>query len=634
MIFPLLRLELRQNVLSAASVAIAFFITLPIARLVSAATGLETAKALEAILSAWILIGLPLAAALIGASAGARAASSSAREREALLPVSPARRAGVSLGAAALLFLMCALLVFGTARLSISGLFTYEHGPLSNWGSDFWEGIPTSPLLHFAALDILFGSWLLAYLIGHGLAGGLLGLLLSLSTAAAIVCGYGLEMIYRESWNVSPFIPHAVSLAGFAVLAKLAVVFPNVSRRERGMRLRPLLFIPSLLAGPVVSWSLVGHVYTGLIQNFQDAEPSTAFTYQSLSEDAEASPASLAAQGKEILFHTARGGVLLASKDGLHPLIEEERAGLLDLLSGPYNILHLNNSFRDENGRLWFERYSLFYLEIWRVDSQKATRLWRSDGLYWLRIARLARRLLITRPGVGPKGPSYSLLDQYIRLGKKAPIITDIAAALDDGRKSPLLARIDCKGTCLRRKDGKSWRLPGKALSRESAFPHWAGGRPAYLIPYQRSNGKDAAALCLENGRVETIWSLRSTKTDFNNRFYALPDGTLYAYEPGDSIGIVDADGRFAGSLNFSPHRGKRKGQPDLVYRDGGSSWLVWDDDLLKIGPDGSMKAVHRLPGPRYDIRTMRDGVIVNTHSGLHFVDWTGKARRLGRLGV
>ena len=89
MIFPLLRLELRQNVLSAASVVIAFLITLPIARLVSAATGLETAKALEAILSAWILIGLPLAAALIGASAGVRAASPSARECEALLPGAP-----------------------------------------------------------------------------------------------------------------------------------------------------------------------------------------------------------------------------------------------------------------------------------------------------------------------------------------------------------------------------------------------------------------------------------------------------------------------------------------------------------------------------------------------------------------
>ena len=494
--------------------------------------------------------------------------------------------------------------------------------------------MPRSPFLAFGTLDVLLGSWLLAYLIGHGLAGGLLGLILTLSTAAAIVCGYGLEMLYNEDWYFPSFLPHALSLAGFAVLAKLAVVFPNVAKRERGVRLNLFLFISSLLAGPAVSWGVLERTYSGLIHNFQNAEPSAVFSYQSNDERAAAEPAALAAQGRRTAVHTVRGGLLMASKDGLRSLIKEERAGLLTLLAGPFGITRLDGSARDGKGLLWIERRDLSLQEIWRVDSEKAVMVQHTRYTSWPGISRLARRLLISSSRTSPKGLSYHILDDYARLGEKAPVIQGEQAAIDGGLKSPLVARVDCKGTCLRRKDGKTWRLPGAALSKDPAFPHWAGGRPVYLIPYRKSNGKDAAALCRDNGRVETIWSLRSTKTDFNNHFYALPDGTLYAYEPGDSIGILDANGHFAGSLDFSSLRGKRKGQPDLVYRNDGSSWLVWDDDLLEIAPDGSLRASHRLPESRYTVREMSDGLIVSTASGLYFVDWTGKSRRLGLLGV
>ena len=181
--FPLLSLELRKNRLSAASVTAAFLVTLPVARLVASVTGMEPAKALEAILIGWMLLGSPFAAALIASSVGAQTGSRTESDAEALLPVSPARRAGASLGAALLLLAaVTTLLVASAWALGALTPFLVSRDPAMNWARPFWEDSAMAPLFLFTLVDALLGCWLLSYVLGHAVAGGLLGSALTTAT--------------------------------------------------------------------------------------------------------------------------------------------------------------------------------------------------------------------------------------------------------------------------------------------------------------------------------------------------------------------------------------------------------------------------------------------------------------------
>ncbi|MBI3565669.1 MAG: hypothetical protein HY079_10775, partial [Elusimicrobia bacterium] len=154
----LLRLEFRRNRLSALSAALAFLATLPVCRLVSSTTGLEPRLAVEAALTAWMLVGAPLAAVLIGAASGAASASAEAVDAEAPLPLSAERRAAASMAAAFLLtaafaaFLLAASSLLGVAVERV--LSTHE----KNWGRSFWFSLEVSPLLAAACLDALAGA--------------------------------------------------------------------------------------------------------------------------------------------------------------------------------------------------------------------------------------------------------------------------------------------------------------------------------------------------------------------------------------------------------------------------------------------------------------------------------------------
>ena len=116
-----------------------------------------------------------------------------------------------------------------------------------------------------------------------------------------------------------------------------------------------------------------------------------------------------------------------------------------------------------------------------------------------------------------------------------------------------------------------------------------------------------------------------------NDRFYGLPDGTLYAYEPGDeSLAILGADGaparlRYAG---LRPKNAKPDSNPSLVHREGGRTWLIWGDSLIETGSGATAVSVRRL-ARLADYRVVDGGLLYDDGRGTRFAGWDGSARRL-----
>ncbi len=629
--FPLLNLELRKNRLSAASIAAAFFVTLPVARLVASATGMESANALATILIAWTFVGLPFAAALIGATAGAGTAADEAAAMEALLPVPSARRAAASLAAAAVLLALTAALLLTAAGLgNVLAPLLVPPDKAFNWGRPFWQNMPITCFFACLVADTLAASWTLAYLIRHGVAGGLLGpLLVVLEIFGVGIClGFRIE---HSEW-VSPLAGHEMALMCFLVFVKLLAV-PAAARLER--RPRPAarvaaLPVAALCAGPLAAWLMAGWLAYGVDGRVRLAEPALSFSYQSWYEDASPEPAALAASGRAAAVTTVRGGVLLAGKDGLRTMVPEEKSGIVDLLFRPFDRARLYGVLRDGRGRLWAQRFTLLDNEVWReADGVMVLgrRALRND---WSGLRLLSRRVVIDRYVTDPKSGSstsvYASGEDYVRLGNKAPVDAGLSGGIAAGEKTAGVARVACDGLCLRG-GSRTWRLPGKALSAGAVFPHWAGGRSAYLIPYADARGS-AAALCRENGTVEIAWRIGPQRE--RGDFFGLPDGTLYTREPGDTLGLIGADGRVS---SFRYGRLRPKGapldaRPALVRRAGGRSWLIWAGRLIEARDDGTFVSERTLPGLE-DFRALDAGLLFDDGRALRFLGWDGASRRL-----
>lgn len=230
----LLALELRKNVLAAASLGLAFVasLTLGALREESAAAGLGGA------LTLWRFIAVPLGACLIGGACGAGLSSPHARERESALPVSPLRRLAAAAAAAALLYSLYHMLVFAGMRLSpFHGPFFRP--PLSNTASQLLVAVP-----------FLASSFAGAIITANGIAGGLLGLAAGTSALApiALILASG-----PESHGSDAAVLLGALGGGSLATASAWLAWRG---RERGRHgLRPALILAALLLGPgLIVW--------------------------------------------------------------------------------------------------------------------------------------------------------------------------------------------------------------------------------------------------------------------------------------------------------------------------------------------------------------------------------------------
>lgn len=607
----LVRLELRKNGLAAASAAAAFLVTLPVCRLVSASTGLELRHSLDAALTAWVLVGVPLAAALIGASSGASAASRDALEAEGLLPPSPGRRASSALAASVLLAAAFAAFVLATgAVLGVTPGRVLAPGQKA-WGAPFWYNLQLAPLLALAAFDVLAGAWALSRLIGHGVAGGLLALILTTASGAALAACFGLELLHNE-WGAACYAS-ALAIAVGGALAKIwaGVLAARWSERRTGPRTAAAVLALLILPAAMI-WGRAGAELRMLDAKLLTVGDESSYQHYALHERFPRGSRALAAAGEGAILKTLRGGIVIADARGVRTLVPEQSTGLSNILLEPFNTW-VRDAWRDDKGVLWIERHVSPNTELWRIEGAKAESMRITD---WGSFSMVAGVPLKHRYPGGNR-VLVARIEDYFRSGDKATWFEGYRDYLSHRRREAGAARVACAGKCLEA-DGRRWRLPGVAYKGNEVYPHDFGGRRAYLVSVRI--GEDwKTVLCRDDGTTEIAWPGVSASR-------ALPDGTLFVLNPGESLRAIDPNGKVAAPLVLTLSR-PDIGLPTLMRRAEGKVWLVWGGKLTVLDAGGRTVLSRPLPVGIEETVPLKDGFLITTKRRAYFSDWNGTLR-------
>lgn len=651
---PLVALELRKNRLTWIGLGLSFAVVPPLSLLVAPRAALGAAQAVEAGLILWALAGLPLSAVFLGATAGAGLRVASVRDAEAPFPGSAAARVLRALAGAALQFL---LLVLVTAALS-AALSPGWRGAVLGVGEapEVWAKIaPLRGLIAFLAVDLLAGSFLAAYALGHAFAGGLIGVALALGEGAAFALGLQYSVFYPD--RVESFIPLA-ALAALASLAAKAAAAPLLASRFE--RTRPLGAAGAaaaallLAVGKLAAWGAEESAYARLRSSLRLLKPGVSSFFLTLGPSTDDAEAALypAVRGAGALAVTAAGGLFWIAPDGRPVRLLPDGAGGRFSALGPWRT-HVEAALWDDSGRLLVSRRT-------SEASGDKTAFWAG------------------RPerGLRPVDPALGTPEQIVREGGAAGIRFNrngeerFCLLDDDGRartcassKSvwssfrsfetqayPLAARVSKDGLTLARPGprARSWRLPAPAADANAAsapvLANLVAGKPAYFVPV-RIKDDEAVAVCFEDGRVQTSWrhGWSGIRGLGGLALEVLPDGTLiyqYAYD----WNVVAPNGTF-----LPPIRSKRLFErwprpagappytPRLVRRAGGHAWIVFEGTRLVEMDESTGMPLKDWPLPvkawkagSYDeVRVLEGGLALQEFGAPFFVGWGGAARAL-----
>ncbi|MDP3542556.1 MAG: hypothetical protein Q8T11_08845 [Elusimicrobiota bacterium] len=606
---PLIRLELRKNRLAAASAAAAFLVTLPVCRLVSSATGLELRLSLDAALTGWVLLGVPLAAALIGAASGAASGSRDALEAEGLLPPSPGRRALSAMTASLLLTAAFAAFVLAVGALLGKPPAGIRSPEQMAWGASFWHNLPLTPVLALASFDVLAGAWALSRLIGHGVAGGLLALLLTAASGAGVAACFGLELLHNQ-WGASCYAS-AVAIASFGALAKVwaGALAARWAERRCGARILARALALLVLPGLMI-WGRAGAEMRMLDAKL--APIGHGHSFENIRGYTAPEMGSGAAAGEGAVFKTLRGGVVLAGAAGVRVLIPEQSAGLSYVLLEPFKTW-IRSAWRDDQGVLWVERYVSPNTELWRVEGSKVESL-RLTG--YGSISMVAGTPLMHRYP-GGKRLLVARVEDYFRRGDKAAWFEGYRDIVAMRRREAGAGRVACGGKCFEA-EGRRWKLPGISNDRDAVFPREFGGRRAYLVPV-RNGDNLSMALCRADGSTVAAWpgyhSLNS-----------LPDGTIFSLWKG-TLWSIGPDGTVAAPVGLDPPLPDSTQKPMRIAE--GKAWLVSRGKLTVVDAAGRAVLTRPLPEDIEDAIPLKDGFVITTRRSAYFSDWNGKLRRV-----
>lgn len=609
MSIPMIRLELRKNRLAAASAAAAFLVTLPVCRLVSAATGLELKLSLDAGLTAWVLVGVPLAAALIGAASGAASGSRDALDCEALLPPSPGRRAVSSLAASVLLTASFAAFVLTVAALLGKAPGDFRSPQQMSWGASFWHNLPYTPVLALAAFDVLVGAWALSRLFGHGVAGGLLALLLTAASGAGVSACFGLELLHHE-WGAVCY-GSAVSIATAGALAKVWAGVLAARWNERRTGARTLAWALALLILPSAAiWGRIGVELRMLDAKLIPISYENSMTNYLPRDPFPRGTRALAAAGEGAVLKTLRGGIVLANAGGVRVLIPEQNTGLSDILMEPFKTW-IRGAWRDENGVLWVERYVSPNAELWRVEGAKAESMRMTDyGSF-----SLVEGVPLKHRYPGGRRLMTARAEDYFRHGDKAAWREGYKDFIALRRREAGAGRVACGGTCFEA-TGRRWKLPGTSNERDAVFPHELGGRRAYLVPVM--NGKNwSMVLCRADGTTAVAWPAYL-------KGRSLPDGTLFSSWEG-KLRAIGPDGTVAAPIDLA----RSMPRSSVMRIAEGKAWLVWGSVLTVVDAGGRAVLSRPLPEGIEDAVPLKDGFLITTKRSAFFSDWSGNLRRV-----
>lgn len=218
-----LRLEVRKHRLMFGGLASTFLASLPLAALSGRAYEIPAGSALDGMLAIWTFVGLPFAAAIYGATAGAGLRERAVEEAEAPLPLPPLARLRGALAGAVSGYLGLFALVMGAWLIRVQGPSSATPGTLA-------AAAPFSAALELAVLS---ASFVIGYASRHavlaGLGGLALGLLAYVPAGAAVLIDWTFGSrsdLGLGGWAVVTALglgtPGAALAAGRLILPRLA----------------------------------------------------------------------------------------------------------------------------------------------------------------------------------------------------------------------------------------------------------------------------------------------------------------------------------------------------------------------------------------------------------------------------
>ncbi|MFI5345852.1 MAG: hypothetical protein ACHQ51_05715 [Elusimicrobiota bacterium] len=651
----LISLELRKNRMTSIGLAASCVLLPPLSYLVAKQKGLDVGVSLQAGMWWWAIVGLPIAAVIFGSSAGAGLRAAAVRDADAPLPASATGRLLRGLTGALIQFVLLILLTAVVGGLVAPGwsraIFDFN-GP-ATWTS-WTHAMMYRGLVAFLAFELIASCYAASYVLGHAVAGGLIGSVFAAAETVPILLCLQYPAFFSDRVESFGPILFLAALAGLA--AKAGALKPLAAKAERaaplgagGMLGTALLFS----AGLLLCWGAEELAYAQLTSSLRLVKPGTASLLLAIGTSTEEAEAALypAVRSAGALADTVAGGLFWISPDGrVRRLLPDGEKGRF-ALNEPYRT-HVDAAVWDRDGRLLVQR---------RVTTAAGNKT-----SFW-----------VGRPqsGVHPVDPELGTAENLLRqggvlgVGFRKGLESQFCAMDDDGRartcsqsktgfglislqsqELPLTATIAKDGLTLSRPapHARTWRLPGRAenlyASARTALAYQVGGKTAYFVPV-RIGDEEAVAVCFEDGKIQTLWKhgWSGLSTIGGLQLDVLPDGTLiyqYAYD----WNVIDPSGtvlpkiqskrlfeRWPRPVGAPPHT------PRLVHRAGGHAWIVFEANRLvemdeSTGmpvKDWTLPVPAEKPGSYDGLRVLEGGLVLQDSESPFFIGWDGAVRSL-----
>jgi hypothetical protein len=646
----MLRLELRKQRLAFIGLAAAFVVTLPLAWLGAAIGHVDRRATIDALFLFWTLVGLPAAAALLGASAGAGLRAEPAAPAESVLPMAPSQRAAMALAAAAVQLAVLTALILLIAVIVSPG-----------WRTTFTEKVWSAPefqravfrLMVFSLSYILAVSFACAYALGHGLAGGLLGLGLAGIGSTALAAASGMQALYEERELLRPgaaVFVQALCLGGVGY-----ALGRSASRLERraGLGWRDFVLCGlGVSLGAALCVLAMGKTFDRLVRRPQPIHQDEYFSRaQKLA--LRLVPGLREAEGQGLLAANMEGELLLLKPDGRRLVLTPgDRVTLSDIFDVP--LLDRNHSAEwDSDGTLWsLHSKPRHGTGSWTGWDRTLMHGRPGERFQQLPLASDGGWQLTHRgPQVGTLGWAGDGKQRFTPLSAKGaagsrPVDGELPKMFSEGWAEQGLAAAagkDGKSISWR---GRTWRLPGRIadgiLFELSLFPAVTKGpAPVFAVNVTDAANKKSLVLCRPGAQPQIPWP--------GAGFYAdgiSSDGTLWGFKNGWTMLMIRPDGSAAPALDLQHaittlpdqviHRTKGMSEFPILLRVGdGEAWLLLNGRWLarvdtRTGRLMSARGLRRTPkNGRDSVHAVPEGFFFHDGERTWFVDWDGKARKL-----
>ena len=678
--FEIAKLQMRKNRLIFVGMGLTILGSIPFAAGIALYNGHPSFYGIDSALYFWSFLGLPVVAVLLGSSSGAANASDPLVSAEELFPVSPVRSAFASIGASiahmailTVAFLLVAFLVSAQWRESlilvvpgVSRWLRAVEEPIVR--PMFWLCVSSLPLFVAA-------SFCIAYWVRNGIVGGALGLGLVATTVVTLAGGAAIEIFYAYR---APFTGKMIFLwigSLSAIMWAASEIARRVGRRENYHWRRMVLIGGALSIGTLGSLIVLTKTWSRVSAgvSFVGSDPSRWGWDNRLGGQMQIEPvAARRASLQGALLTTLEGGVSFVYPDGRRKKLappakwQSMVGGAID---GP--IRNINSAVWDRFGKVWVVRNMPGaegkgnQYEFWRGDMKQGLSYHSSTPSYWWRpVFRIGDEVGFIE--------GTENITEFARVGEDGKFL---GREVLEGNDSKYIAKewlrqrnaghLSSDGMTFKAilPDGTSrtWRMPGPAAYAKRndgvRLAVRALGKTFYPIEFSLASGVRAIALLEFDGSVRVVW-----QGDVGNWPYmeATPRGGLHSTEA-EYLYAMTALGEFLPKTNLSgllavSDKGKLPGSRwkspyELVRVDVDKVWFVVNTGRLISIRAGSGNVVDDIELPESPLleagrkaqgdeplhiqekgwQVAEEGLFWHTGRHLHFVDWKGKIKGLGK---